>query len=439
MTTADLRWIVPLVGALLAWLCLWRAYVAGRRFLLVENLPTSKTTGVFIGLVELKGTAETDAPYTSYLSATQCVLYSWSVEERWSRTVTETYQDSNGRTQTRTRRETGWTNVGGGEEKKPFYLLDDCGAVLVRPEGAKIEPTTVFSETCGPGDPLYYGKGPVGSIMNSDNVRRFSESAIPLHAELYLVGQARERDDVVAPEIAADPLAPLFLISTREEKAVSRGFRGWRWGWMILGLLLVVGSLILGVAATDGDIDTQVHEYVIGAAIYLACGFFGWALLVYNGLIDLRQRVNSAWAQVDVQLKRRFDLIPGLVEIVQALRGHEQGLQTDLASLRSQLTATSPGAPGENHHALGATVAGIAERYPDLKADTAFQNLQKQLADTENRIALARGYFNEIATYFNTRLQVFPDSLIASLSGMKPRTLMEAGDFERAPVKVDYA
>jgi len=435
----DLRWIVPLVGGLLAWLCLWRAYVAGRRFLLVENLPTSKTTGVFIGLVEIKGTAEVATPLTSYLAATSCVLYNWSVEERWSRTVTETYQDSNGRTQTRTRRESGWTSVGGGGEQTPFYLLDDCGAVLVRPDGAKIEPLTVFSETCSPVDALYYGKGPVTSIMNSDNVRRFSETAIPLHASLYIVGQARERSDLVAAEIASDPLAPLFLISTREEKQVSKGYRGWRWGWMIFGFVLALGGLALGILMTGADPELYLHEYFIAAAVYLACAFFGWALLVFNGFIDLRQRVNSAWAQVEVQLKRRFDLIPSLVDIVKALRGYEQGLQTDLADLRRQLSATAPGTAGQNHQAVSVTVSALAERYPDLKSDTAFLNLQKNLTDTENRIALARGYFNEIATYYNTRISLFPDKLIAGWAGMHPRILMEAGDFERAPVSVDYS
>src|SRR5204863_9850597 len=134
--------------------------------------------------------------------------------------------DREGKTQTLTRHESGWTSVGDGGEMTPFFVQDDCGLLLVQPEGAKLEPVTVFRQTCGRGETLYYAKGPPGAVSDSDHVRRFNESAIPLHAELYVMGQARERADVVAPEIAADKDAPIFLISTRTEEQVSRGLKG---------------------------------------------------------------------------------------------------------------------------------------------------------------------------------------------------------------------
>src|SRR6267154_1960077 len=120
---------LPLLGGLLALLCLWNAFRAGRRCWLVDNLPTSKTTGVFIGLVELKGSAEVQTPLTSYLQGELCVFYRWTVDEHWSRTVTESYTDSEGRSQTRTRHESGWAPVADGGETIAFYLQDDCGAV----------------------------------------------------------------------------------------------------------------------------------------------------------------------------------------------------------------------------------------------------------------------------------------------------------------------
>jgi hypothetical protein len=110
---------LPLIGAFLGLLTLWGAFRAGRRRRLVENLPTSKTTGVFIGLVELKGTAEAANPLTSFLAEQPCTAYSWSVDEHWSRTVTETYTDGDGKTQTRTRHESGWTTVASGGEMLP--------------------------------------------------------------------------------------------------------------------------------------------------------------------------------------------------------------------------------------------------------------------------------------------------------------------------------
>src|SRR5579863_6123958 len=156
----DFAPYLPIVGALLAIVALIAAFQAGRKRRLIENLPTSKTTGVFIGLVELKGTAESSGPLASYLANVSCVHYQWNIEEHWSRTVTETYTDDKGNRQTRTRTESGWTQIDDGGEMIPFYLQDDCGVVLVRPDGAKIEPVRVFDETCTPASPLYYGKGP---------------------------------------------------------------------------------------------------------------------------------------------------------------------------------------------------------------------------------------------------------------------------------------
>jgi hypothetical protein len=153
----------------------------------------------------------------------------------------------------------------------------------------------------------------------------------------------------------------------------------------------------------------------------------------------LRQRVRQAWSQVDVQLKRRQDLIPNLVNAVQGFRDYEKNLQTELAAMRSQLTATPPGVAGPDFRAVNQTVIAIAERYPELKASDSFASLQRNLIDTEQRIALARGYFNDIATFYNTRLEIVPDKFVASLGAMNKQALMEANDFERAPVKVDVA
>ncbi len=430
---------LPLLGIALAFACLLAGLRDGKRKRLVDNLPTSKTTGVFIGLVELKGTAESEQPLTSYLAECACVHYRWSVDERWTRTVTETYTDSEGRTQTRTRHESGWTTVDSGGETELFYLQDDCGVVLVRPDGAKLEPGRVFDETCGPLNRLYYAKGPSGAIANSDFVRRFSEVAIPLHADLYIMGQAREREDMVAPEIAADKTAPMYLISVRSEEQISRGFGGAFWGWVIGGMILAVGGWIGRDAAAHVDLERSWPIYVAAALGYFLVYSHGWVWMVYNSMVDLRQRVRQAWAQVDVQLKRRTDLIPNLVSVVQGFKDYEKGAQTELAELRSELGATPPGVAGPDYRAVNGTVIAIAEKYPDLKADETFSKLQQNLIDTEQRIALARGYFNDIATFYNTRLQRVPDKFVAALGAMREQALMQANDFERAPVKVDLA
>jgi hypothetical protein len=430
---------VPLLGAGLALLALGAAYRAGRKRRLIDNIPTSKSTGVFIGLVEIKGRAQTAKPVVSHLSGKECVCFDWRVEEHWSRTVVETERDSDGRTRTRVRHESGWQTVAKGGDEIPFYLSDDCGEVLVMPEGATIEPLGLFDETCNRGDPLYYAKGPPGAIPDSDHRRHFVETGIPAGTELYIVGQARERKDVVAPEIAQDKSAPLFLISTRTEKQVSAGFGRGFWWWTVFAVLLFVASLVGRDVAMGTDPDRNWPWYALGGVGAIGAAMVAWVWMAYNGLIDLRQRVRQAWSQVEVQLTRRHDLIPNLVNIVKESARHEQDVQREVADLRTQLSATPPGVAGPDYQAMRTIVVAIAEKYPELKANDAFATLQQNLIDTEQRIALARGYFNEIATHFNTRLEQVPEKFVARLARMQPQTLMAANDFERAPVDVSFA
>jgi hypothetical protein len=435
----DFAPYLPLIGLVLGLLCLMAGFGAGRRRRLVENLPTSKTTGVFIGLVELKGTAESARPLTSYLASQSCVCFQWHVDEHWSRTVTETYTDKDGKRQTRTRHESGWKRVADGGDIIPFLLKDDCGAVLVQPQGAKIEPLTMFEETCRRSDPLYYAKGPAHAVSDSDHRRRFVEEGIPLHAALYVMGQARERQDVVAPEIAADENAPLFLISTRTEEQVSSGMKWGERGWAFFGLLLTVGFFLWMDVQRGSKAGIHVTQLLLVVAGYLLLWAGAWVWMVFNSLVDLRQRVRQAWSLVDIQLKRRHDLIPNLVEVVKGYRSHEQETHTVLAALRTELAATPPGETGADYHAVSQTVRALSERYPELKASEAFLALQRTLAETEQRIALARGYFNNIATHYNTRLEIVPERYVASLVSMKPQVLMAANDFERQPVGVNLS
>lgn len=440
MSGSDIAPFLPWIFGALSFAALLGSLRANRRRRLVDDMPTSKTTGVFIGLVELKGTAENEQPLTSFLAAIPCVHFAWRVEEHWSRTVTESYTDAQGRSQTRTRHESGWATVTSGGAEVKFYLQDDCGAVLIQPTGATIEARSVFNETCSPITPLYYAKGPAHAVANSDHRRRFSEEAIPLHAPVFVVGRARERSDVVAAEIAADPAAPMFLISTRSEKEISAGF-GWGiGGWGIFGLLLALGA---GAIVAEGELLNVAPEnrwvcYLTPALVYFAAAALGWVWMVYNSVVSLRNRVRQGWSQVEVQLKRRHDLIPALVSVVTGLRDHESTVQTELAALRAQMTATPPGVAGPDYQACTRTAVILAERYPELTAQDSFLNLQQNLVDTEQRIALARGYFNEIATYYNTRLEVVPDRFVAALAGLRPEPLMAANDFERAPVAVRF-
>jgi hypothetical protein len=215
-----------------------------------------------------------------------------------------------------------------------------------------------------------------------------------------------------------------------------------RWGsygWTIFGLLAAVGFTVWRDGALEMDMQSHVPIYVAVATAFVFAGAVAWVWMVFNSLVDLRQRVRQAWSLIDIQLKRRFDLIPNLVNSVRAYRDHEEQLQTELAALRSQMAATPPGVKGPDHGAVSQTLIAIVERYPELKADASFLALQKTLSDTEQRIALARSYFNDIATHYNTRLETVPERYVAMLGAMKPQALMAANDFERAAVNVEFA
>jgi hypothetical protein len=292
----------PPAGLALGLLFLWGSLRLRRKRRLIDDLPTAKTQGVFIGLVELKGTAEAEAPLTAFLSGRRCVHYRYRVDEHWSRSVTETYTDKDGKTQTRTRRESGWTTVADSGEITDFHLQDDTGVVLVRPKGAKIEPAEFFDVTCDRANPLYYAKGPSQAVANSDHRRRFVETGVPLHGPLYVVGQARERVDVVAPEIAADPEAPMFLISTRTEAKVRAGLGRGIWALTLLGGLAFLGGFALrnhgGLQRTFAECWPQ---YAGLAAAYTGLTALGWVWMAYNSLVGLRNRVQQAWSLVDVR------------------------------------------------------------------------------------------------------------------------------------------
>ena len=436
----DQRSLWVLLGCVaISLVCLWSSLRLRRRYRLLHDLPTSKVQGVFIGLVEVKGSAESEAPFTSYLAGSSCVFYSWAVEERWSRTVTETYTDDKGKSQTRTREESGWTTVDQGGESGPFFIKDDTGSLLVRPDGAKIEPLEFFSETVSRIDPLYYDKGPDGSVGDSDHVRRFVERGIPLHAPLFVVGHARERADVVAPEIAEDRAAAEFIISTRSEEKLTSALAGWSWFWWSLGFLIISLPFLLVVFKTNLVRLPKVEFTLILPAVFLAVWGACWIWMVYNSLVSLRQRVRHGWSLIEVQLKRRHDLIPNVVAIVSGMAGHEHEVQAEVAALRAQITATPPGVSGPDFAGVAGQVRVVMEKYPQLTAQSAFTELHTQLVDTEQRIALARSYYNDIATQFATRLQIIPDCWVARLGAMQAERLLEAAGFERAPVAVTFS
>jgi hypothetical protein len=181
------------------------------------------------------------------------------------------------------------------------------------------------------------------------------------------------------------------------------------------------------------------QPYVIAVGSFIAATILGWFWTVYNSLINIHHRVESGWSEVDIQMKRRHDLIPNLVQAVEAYRAYESRTQQAITELRGQIEATPPGVAGPDFKGITPMLRAIVEQYPELKASESFLKLQQALADTEQRIALARDYYNDIATFYNTRLSIIPDRFVATAARLHPRTLMTAADFERAPIQVSLA
>jgi LemA protein len=164
--------------------------------------------------------------------------------------------------------------------------------------------------------------------------------------------------------------------------------------------------------------------------------------MMYNGLVVKRNRVQDAWAQIDVQLKRRYDLIPNLIDTVKGYAKYERSVLTDVTRLRTSLVAGSiqdkAAANNQLTQALKSIFA-VAENYPDLKASANFQQLQQELAATEDRIAFVRTSYNDYVLDYNNATQTVPSVWIASAFNFKKADFFQAPDEEKKVVKVDFS
>lgn len=402
---------------------------AGRKRRLLDDTPVSKALGVFIGEVELEGACVRRDPFTAYLCERPCVLYQWSVEEHWRRPRQETYTDDKGRTRTRTVIDTGSDTVAEGGEQGGFYLQDDTGFVWIDPKGADLETNLLFEREVEEDDALYYDKGPSDAVEGSTGERTFTERGLAVGTTLFIRGRASERQDIVAAQIRHEAKAEMFIITPRKSQQLSEGKANAYVWWNIFGIMLAGG---FGAAVSAGSPSEQVPLGLLGGvAGYFVMLSAGWVWMVFNSIVGLRNRVRQAQSLIDVQLKRRADLIPGLIACVQGSRGQEASVQPLLAALRAQ-------AQGERPAALAPRLLAVVERYPDLRAQTSFNDLQRQLIETEDRIALARAYHINISTFYNTRLQRIPDRYVAECVKMQPEPLFAADGFERAPQKIAF-
>jgi LemA protein len=192
----------------------------------------------------------------------------------------------------------------------------------------------------------------------------------------------------------------------------------------------------------NGALRARAVRYHAAVIALLVVGFcavaLAWGVASFNLLVRDRNRVGQAWSDVDVQLRRRHDLVPQLVEIVKRYASYERALLENLAELRMRgMAERSPGALGSVEASLGRGVErliAVGEAYPELKASGNFLDLQQRLAETENQIQYARRYYNGAVNNLNTRIDSFPDLLIARLFRFRPAEYFELADVEASAV-----
>jgi LemA protein len=174
--------------------------------------------------------------------------------------------------------------------------------------------------------------------------------------------------------------------------------------------------------------------------IILVAAFYIVAL--YNSLASLKVKISEAWSQIDVQLKRRIDLIPNLVETVKGYAAHEKEVFENVTKARTALMgAKTPEEAGQADTALTGALKNlfaVAESYPELKAQEGFINLQKELSDTEDKVAYSRQFYNSVVRQFNEKIVMFPGNIFAGMLGFKQQPFFEAEEAAKEPVKVQF-
>jgi LemA protein len=183
-----------------------------------------------------------------------------------------------------------------------------------------------------------------------------------------------------------------------------------------------------------------MNPFIVIGGILVLILLYVWSL--YNGLISLKTQIEEAWSQIDVQLKRRSDLIPNLISTVKGYAKHEKSIMDSVTRARaSMLSAKSMNAKAKASEDLSGVLGkllAIAENYPQLKANDSFIQLQKELSDTEDKVAYARQYYNNSVMEFNTKIRTFPNTLVNERLGFPEKEFFGATEEERKTVKVNF-
>lgn len=363
---------------------------------LIEAVPTSSTKGLCFGLSELKGMVDVDdlhPPIHDPLRNEKCVAFDYKVEERRGSGKNEK-----------------WHTIEHQTECVPFWLDDNQGRVLVQPDGANIEYPKHHSETRGE--------------------RRYTVRLLDTLVNVYCLGFAGlDQGQPDRLTLQQDDGAP-FLISTHEEDEIvlARGAGGFVGTAVSLGLFLFAATALF---AADGNFSPDNLLLSALTVPLVLCVYIG--ILHYNDIVFLKNRVDRARANIDTILQQRHDLWPSLEKVVKASLAHEKQLLKAIAQLRNANPAEIHNA-GQVDKLIGfeqkvtRAMQARIENYPDLKNNAVISQFMTIMAETENYLSLLRNSFTESAMIYNTRIQSFPDLILARLFRFRAAKQFPTGD-----------
>lgn len=316
-----------------------------------------------------------------------------------------------------------------------FDLVDGSGAVRVRLPGALIVGQRTFTRLLDRSSPDFLSVAPLGDQRGATGRRRITELVIPLTAPTTVVGTARLRSDVPQPELGWDPRDKQLLVS-----AVDMAVHAARYIATAAALLLSAVALLavtpLAIRPSDTEYWQAIREsgrwvpILVGGALVILAAHWLW--YVYNDLVGLRERVERARSLIAIELQRRHDLLPALTDVVRGAAQHERGIVTTVAAVRvgvSTIERDLSAMADVDHHdsEVVRDVVAVAERNPDLKSSANFQQVQGAVVDAEDRLSLARSFYNDSVTLYTDRHREMPASLVAGILGFRPASLYQSG------------
>lgn len=405
------------------------AYLADRRRRVYADLGTIPAAAVYAGRNEVKGRAWHPDPTIAHHSRTPCIQWSYELEEQ--RKHTRTTDDG---TETYYR----WHTIETSSDDRPHLeLVDESGTIRVILARASVSTRTIFSEQFRIEDDRGFFEKLFSPGRNHTGKYRHTETGIAVGDDIYVVGEASLRDDVIEPQIAHG--SP-FVVSTRSEDS----HRGWLG---LAGFACTAAGVGLALAAGRSSPDPDVG--VIIAAIASGLAVVSVTLVsLYNRIQHQVQQAARAWSLIDIQLTRRHDLIPRLATVARAASDHERVVLESVMAARTSLHGEAPTAAtiaDADREAREQTtrlrrLLAVIEDHPTLGSDAAYLALQREIADAESRIAGTRVFYNDAVTLVRTQRSTFPGLLVARFADRRRFALFEADGFERTvpPVTIDF-